>query len=85
MKRIYTPSEIISGRHMASRLSDKARNYYSTTDPIFVAEYKDEDGSIRYAYGEDHRHPQAEGLTLEQLDRAFCEAADELAALDEED
>ena len=80
----FSEKEIENGAFAVRWLSEKAREYYSMTSPIFVAEYYDADGKVLYAYGESEGTASRSGLTIEQLDADFSELYDIVTAAEEE-
>lgn len=49
MKRRYTNTEKVAGEQAVRKMSEKAQEFYSQTDPLNVYEY-DSDGTKKYAY-----------------------------------
>ncbi|MBR3330645.1 MAG: hypothetical protein IKG25_05430 [Mogibacterium sp.] len=74
--RKITNAEKVNGELAMRRLSKKAADMYSGTDPLTIAEYE-EDGqtlySMRGALGNE------DGMTFEAIQKMLEELADEMA------
>lgn len=76
MKRRYTNTEKVAGEQAVRRMSKKAKEFYSQTDPLNVYEY-DSDETKKYAYTGVF---EADGLSFSELEKdfeEFCEIMEE--------
>lgn len=80
--RKFNNSEKLAGEMAIRSLSNKAAEFYNGTDPLDVFEYE-EDGNKLYAYS--GAFGERDGMTFEELERAFEEMQDDLDAFEEEE
>lgn len=72
----YTNSQKIAGEMACRDLSQKALDFYTTTDPLKVYEYEADEGK-RYAY--TGAIGDKDGLTFEELQEIFEEWHDDIS------
>lgn len=75
--RKFTISEKRAGEMAVRKMSDKAQNFYSGTDPLNVYEYEQDEKAL-YAY--DGCLGETSGMTFEELEKEFESLQDEIDA-----
>lgn len=79
MKAIFSRSNQDMGGIAVACLSDKARDFYISTDPINICGYCNDDGEIKYAINYSHSNYVKDfklGLSFDDLQKELEDMAD---------